>query len=440
MEAGTPTGDGPFQNLTRRSHALRASLSREMHIRKMPRMDAPARAVQFMMIVDEQQARTSIAALNDLLPSDGPSPDAGDRFFACRVGALGFSWERHSEFITYSFIADGYGEPFDLSPFAPVAHWIDSLPGQIIRSTQIALTRQEPTNISISSYFMADDLTISDVAQGRARVWADFRLHDNGFGRLLVHDRGLEGAEASLLVQRLQELGNYRKIALLGLPEAQQATPLLATLEQRLTDVTTCVAEPQADADAVLETLSSLSAELAQIVARTRYRMSATHAYAELCFDRIRRLEVAQVRGYRSLDDFTERRLLPAMRTCDAFGRRLEDLSQRIAWTSAMLRTRVDTALARRNRDLLASMDRRTGLQLRLQHTVEGLSVVAISYYALGLWHHIKEAIEHQGAHLPSGIDLALIPAIIGVVFLGLRQIKKVKRPLPLRNGETLDH
>lgn len=440
MDASTHTGDSPFPDLMQRSHALRASLSREMHIRKMPRMDTPARAVQFMMIVDEQEVRDSIAALHGLLPSEGPSPDASDRFFACRIGALGFSWERHSEFITYSFIADGYGEPFDLSPFAPVAHWIDRLPGEIIRSTQIALTRQEPTNITIAAYFMPDDLTISDVAQGRARVWADFRLHDNGFGRLLVHDRGLEGAEASLLVQRLQELGNYRKIALLGLPEAQQATPILATLEQRLTDVTARVAEPQADADAVLETLSSLSAELAQIVARTRYRMSATHAYAELCFDRIRRLEVAQVRGYRSLDDFTERRLLPAMRTCDAFGRRLEDLSQRIAWTSAMLRTRVDTALARRNRDLLASMDRRTGLQLRLQHTVEGLSVVAISYYALGLWHHIKEAIEHQGTHLPGWIDLALIPAIIGAVFLGLRQIRKVKRPPSLRNGEAPDH
>ncbi|RYM08765.1 DUF3422 domain-containing protein [Sphingobium cupriresistens] len=433
-------GDGPFPNLVQRSHALRASLSREMHIRKMPRLDTPMRAVQFMMIVNEQEAHDSVAALCAIVPDDGPSPDASDRFFACRVGALGFSWERHSEFITYSFIADGYGEPFDLSPFLPVSHWIDRLPGQVIRSTQIALTKNEPSNATIATYFASDDLIISDVAQCRARVWGDFRLHDNGFGRLLIQDRGLEGAEASLLVQRLQELGNYRKIALLGLPEAQRATPILATLEQRLTDVTACVAEPQADADAVLEDLSSLSAELAQIVARTRYRMSATHAYAELCFDRIRRLDVAPVRGYRSLDDFTERRLLPAMRTCDAFGRRLEDLSQRTAWTSAMLRTRVDTALARRNRDLLASMDRRTGLQLRLQHTVEGLSVVAISYYALGLWHHIKEAIEHQGAHLPGWIDLAVIPAIIAVVFLGLRQIKKVKRPPSLRDGDTLDH
>jgi uncharacterized membrane-anchored protein len=100
MSSDIQTGESPFHKLTQRSHALRASLSREMHIRKMPRMTTPARAMQFMMIVDEQQARDSIAALHDLLPQDGPSPDTHDRFFACRVGTLGFSWERHSEFIT----------------------------------------------------------------------------------------------------------------------------------------------------------------------------------------------------------------------------------------------------------------------------------------------------------------------------------------------------
>lgn len=427
----------PFYQLDALSHPLRASLSREMHVRKMPRLRTPSRAVQFMLMVDDEEARASIAMLDRLLPPEVERPHEGDRFFACPLDTLGFSWERHSEFITYSFIAATDGPPFDLAPFHAIAPWMDHLPGRIIRSTQIALVGNEPDRATVVAHFSSDDLIISDVAQGRARIWSDFRLHDSGFGRLLIHDRGLEGAEPALLVQRLQELGNYRKIALLGLPEAQRATPVVAALERRLTDVTAQVAQPSADADAVLEQLSALSAELAQIVAQTRYRMSATRAYAELCLDRIRRLDVAPVRGYRSLDDFTERRLLPAMRTCDAFNRRLEDLSQRTAWTSAMLRTRVDTALARRNRDLLASMDRRTGLQLRLQHTVEGLSVVAISYYALGLWHYLKEALEAQGAHLPSWIDLALIPAIVMAVWAGLRQLKKVKRP---RGGDPTDH
>ena len=415
----------PAGTLSQRDHPLRASLSREMHIRGLPRFDAPAIALQFVLLVDEAQARDSLVLLAERFPTLNP----GDRFFTDHIGDLHFSWERHTEFMTYSFLApvEG-GSLFDLAPFGDVARWIAAFPGQVIRSTHISLVKDEPPFASIAAHFATDDLIISDVADGQARIWGDFRLHSDGFGRLLIHDKGLQGGESSQLVQRLQELGNYRKIALLGLPEAQRATPLLTGLEQRLTAITTRLAQKDADDDQALEHLTSLSAELAEIVARTRYRMSATEAYAEICRDRIRRLGVLPVRGYRSLDDFTERRLLPAMRTCDAFTRRQEDLAQRVAWTSALLRTRVDTALARRNRDLLASMDRRTGLQLRLQHTVEGLSVVAISYYALGLWHHLREALEHQGLHLPGWVDLALFPVTIAAVFLGIRQIRKVKK------------
>ncbi|GFZ90348.1 MULTISPECIES: DUF3422 domain-containing protein [Sphingobium] len=426
MDDMTSTPADPFAALSQRDHPLRASLSREMHIRGLPRFDAPALALQFVLLVDEQQAEQGIALLSHRFPA----LKAGDRFLAARIGDLHFSWERHTEFMTYSFLAPVEGATlFDLAPFGDVPAWMADMLGRVIRSTQIAMVMDEPPSAAIAAHFATDDLIISDVADGHARIWSDFRLHADGFGRLLIHDKGLQGGESSQLVQRLQELGNYRKIALLGLPEAQQATPLLTALEQRLTAITSRVAQKDADADQVLEQLSALSAELAGIVARTRYRMSATRAYAEICRDRLRRLAVVPVRGYRSLDDFTERRLLPAMRTCDAFTRRLEDLAQRTAWTSALLRTRVDTALARRNRDLLASMDRRTALQLRLQHTVEGLSVVAISYYALGLWHHLKEALELQGWHLPAWIDVALFPVTIITVFLGIGQIRKVKRP-----------
>ena len=416
----------PFTPLSQRDHPLRASLTREMHIRGLSRFDAPALALQYVLLVDEGQARESLSLLSGRFPALQP----GDRFLSARIGDLHFSWERHTEFMTYSFLTPVEGTTlFDLSPFGDVPDWMADIPGDVIRSTRIAMVRHEPPPATVAAHFATDDLIISDVANGHARIWSDFRLHEDGFGRLLIHDRGLQGGESSQLVQRLQELGNYRKMALLGLPGAQAATPLLTALERRLTEITGRVAQKDADADQVLEQLSALSAELAEIVARTRYRMSATQAYAEICRDRIRSLGVLPVRGYRSLDDFTERRLLPAMRTCDAFTRRLEDLAQRAAWTSALLRTRVDTALARRNRDLLASMDRRTGLQLRLQHTVEGLSVVAISYYALGLWHHLKEALEHQGLHLPGWVDIALFPVTIVTVFFGIGQIRKVKRP-----------
>lgn len=412
-----------------RDHPLRASLSTEMHVRKMPHVHAPARVLQLVMLTSPQDVVSSLEQLSLRFAPDGPALPADLRFLTRPLGTLSFAWERHAEFMTYTFIAPGHqGELFDLAPFAEVADWANALPGRIIRSSHISLIAQEPTDAVIHANFAFDDLIISDAAHGKARLWSDFRLHPDGFGRLLIHDRGMSGIEASQLLQRVLELGNYRKMALLGLPEAQAATPAITALEKELTAITMQVAQADTDDGQILDQLTALSASLAQIAASTRYRMSATRAYAEICIERIRRLAVSPVEGYRSFDDFTERRLLPAMRSCEAFSRRIDDLSRQAAWTSGLLRTRVDTALARRNRDLLASMDRRTGLQLRLQHTVEGLSVFAISYYALSLWHHLEEALGHLGVHLPEMTDALLIPVVIFIVWRSVHHLKKTKR------------
>lgn len=197
----------PFVDLRARSHPLRGSLSREMHVRKMPRLTAPARALQCVLLVDEAEAAASLSVLAGLLHTYGVTVDAQDRFLACRIGDLAFTWERHSEFMTYSFVAPGAGQPFDLGPFGQAAQWIGALPGRVIRSTQIALVAETPDEAMIATHFVQDDLVISDVADGLARIWSDFRLHDDGFGRLLVQDKGLQGAEMAQLVQRVQELG-----------------------------------------------------------------------------------------------------------------------------------------------------------------------------------------------------------------------------------------
>ena len=79
------------------------------------------------------------------------------------------------------------------------------------------------------------------------------------------------------------------------------------------------------------------------------------------------------------------RRYEPAMRTVKSAERRLEQMAERAARAGELLRTRVDVERQAQNQGLLESMDRRADLALRLQHTVEGLSVVAISYYAVSL-------------------------------------------------------
>jgi uncharacterized membrane-anchored protein len=291
------------------------------------------------------------------------------------------------------------------------------MPGAVIRATQIAVTRgADPDQAALEHWFAPEATILCDVAGGSARIVSDFRLNDDGFGRLLILDRELERDEPAQLVLRLQELGNYRNMALLGLPLAQRLSPRVTTLEARLAQLTHAVSERTSQDDRLLDELTFLSAQLAHLVAETRYRMSATRAYAQLSADRLASLSIGAVRGYQTLADFTERRLAPAVRTCDSFSARLEDLSQRAAWTSELLRTRIDIALTKQNRDLLQSMDERATVQLRLQQTVEGLSVVAISYYLVALVGYLLSAVpgvEHENA------VAVTVPVVVAIVALG---------------------
>ncbi len=408
------------------NHALRAALSEEMHVRRLPRFAAPCRLMQIVTVLGEMgggKARAHIDALSRL--GNAVAPIAA-KYAVLEIGDFTLVWERHTEFASYTLLSSGAFEaPFDPARFEPLLTTIlEAMPGEIVRATQLAFATSEtpdPQAAERDAWFNSDSTVICDVADATARIVSDFRLNPDGYGRLLILDRGLAGDEPAQLVLRLQELGNYRNMALLGLPVAQQLTPSVTTLETRLAELTQAVSERTTEDDKLLDELTFLSAELARMMTETRYRMSATRAYAQLSVDRLASLHIGAVRGFQTLADFTERRLMPAVRTCDSFSGRLEDLSQRAAWTSELLRTRIDIALAKQNRDLLTSMDRRTSLQLRLQQTVEGLSVVAISYYLVALVGYVLSAI--PGVKHDLAVAIA-VPIVLALAALSLRRLR----------------
>ena len=155
--------------------------------------------------------------------------------------------------------------------------------------------------------------------------------------------------------------------------------------------------------------------------------MAAARAYYALVRRRAEELREQRVEGIQTIEEFIDRRLAPAMRTCEAVAERLENLSRRVARASDLLRTRVDIQLEAQNRDLLQSMDRRARLQLRLQETVEGLSVAAITYYVASLVGYLAKAGEAVG--LPVNGDIAAglsIPIIAGLVWYGVRRLRRI--------------
>jgi len=418
-------------------HPDRYALSNELHARPFEELSAPIDVALYAMVTGEGTVaddRRHIALLCDRFGINPPADSAN--FFAADFGAFRLRWERHSEFTSYTVIRPREKqEPFE-SPAGEKlpGDWFEELPGQLLVATQLVLLSRddpEPDTETLERLFVPGSLVTSHVSGGSAQVWADLRIHPDGHNRILVKDIHMQSRKAGRVVQRLLEIATYRNIALMALPLARKTSPKIAEIDRALADLTSKMAETnesleQEDGD-LLHQLTAQSAEIERLASVTAYRFSAAKAYYALIETRLSELREEQVDGYQTIGEFLDRRLGPAMRTCASVSDRLGDLSRRATRAANLLRTRVDFALERQNQNLLHSMDRRAKLQLRLQQTVEGLSVAAISYYLVGLINYGTKALAKWGlpvdATLVTGIS---IPIIVAALWMGLKRARKV--------------
>jgi uncharacterized membrane-anchored protein len=157
----------------------------------------------------------------------------------------------------------------------------------------------------------------------------------------------------------------------------------------------------------------SLAARVERATAESQYRFAATQAYAAIVEQRITELHERPIPGTQTIGEFMRRRLSPAIATVAATERRLQSLAQRIERAGALLRTRVDIATEAQNRELLAKLTRGQALQLKLQSTVEGLSIAAISYYVVSLILYAAKAAKAAGMpihpELAAGLSIPLV-------------------------------
>ena len=177
----------------------------------------------------------------------------------------------------------------------------------------------------------------------------------------------------------------------------------------------------------MLDSLTLLHADVVREHTSSQFRFSAARAYADLVSLRISELREDRIEGLQMFAEFTERRLSPAMRTCEAVAGRLSIASERVSRATQLLSTRVGISRERQNQALLESMNNRAKLQLRLQETVEGLSIAAITYYIVGLVGYAAKGAKAAGA-LPASPDLITalaIPIVLLIVALGVRRVRK---------------
>jgi uncharacterized membrane-anchored protein len=404
-------------------HPLRRWAVDEMRLRRFAPVSRHCDIYQVVRLVSaEERALEDHWLLND-------RPEFDDWNLAARHGSghtrsgLHFLWERHTEASTLTLIL-----PVDGPDNVRLRYidWLEQWPGAVVRATRIfVLPDASDIDARLKALGISQlEMVCCDI-NGGVRIWSDFGIHGDGYGRLVVTAGDVEDGERGRIVQRLQELGNYRNLALLGFPTVQEYGPQVDRLEQRLSEHARRAAQADEDDETLLDQLASISSELELIRSATGFRLSATAAYAEVAADRLASLNVQPVANYQSLTDFTERRLVPATRTCSVFRQRLSHIAERISGVMHTLDVRIDSRIKAQNLRLMQSMERSTQLQLRLQTLVEGLSVIAAAYYLIGLIAYMAKGVAAFASGSSSDIFVGAISLpVILLIYAFVRHLR----------------
>lgn len=343
-----------------------------------------------------------------------------------------FRIEAHNEFATLTWIGPQPGRPFaDAEGWpGPFAAHTARLPDACVVDVHLELRPSPPDDLGredLIPLFGDHQFLGGRVSDGMAAIWSSFLADESGAYRLLVQDFGLSPRRCGRLVQRCLDIVTYLHLALIGLGEARAVNPDLIACGAEVDRIVGDIADPHTPTDerALLDRLSNLSARLEHLRARTARRFAATAAYGDITRDRLAELRERKIAGFQTVGEFLSRRLSPGLRTVTAVRTSLDDLARRQERCADLLRTRIDVRLAEQNQALLASVDRRAGLQLRLQETVEGLSVVVISYYLVGLIKYLAAAAK-PATHLDSDLAAGIaVPVVVLAVFLMTRRLRR---------------
>ena len=416
------------------NHAQRFVLHNEVHARSSIIRGLPGRASHLALSRSNDEKIQERQHLNQLCERFGiPAPTADADHFSAAFDTFQIRWEQHGEFSTYTFYVEGAEEqPFTEPALKKVpADWLSSLTGTILVATHASIVDVSeniaPDLVKIAPFFASNLLIGSTVAGGAASVFTDFRIHVDGFSRFLIINKNLRVEQGARLMRRLFEIENYRVLALLAFPIARKLYPELKKADQQLYTITNTMTQSAGNDAKLLDELTILAAEIENHISSNHLRFAAASAYYNLVEQRLIDLREVRIQGTQTIGEFIKWRLEPAVNTCRSTSNRFTSLSERVGNTSQLLRTRVDIIIERQNQGLLTSMDLRAKMQLRMQQMVEGISIVAITYYAASLIRAMAETLHALGWQVnPEIVEGAVVPFILIGIGLGFKRIHHI--------------
>lgn len=403
-------------------HPQRTALHNELHARPSLYFNEPAHVHHLALLGDEANCQ---ALLQRCCP-DALDTDAAQGI--TRLEGHPFKWERHAEFFTLTLVvpcashdAGWQGLPHVLAEaIAPQA-------AQVINAVQVLVRGDQ--DLDLTHYGFKDPCG-SCVGGGDAVVWSDFRLTEDGTNRLLFVNRRLNAYRQGRMIRRLLEIETYRMMASLSLTTAKTLSQELDTFDRTLVSLSERSASVDGhDSKALLEAIAHLSRQVVSRTVKTRHRFGATQAYAQLVFERLGELRESHVGDCQRLGVFIERRFKPTVRYCAATEQRLEQLAKNVANLGDLLQARVQVEMEEQNAEILRSLNARADAQVKIQRAVEGLSIIAITYYLLNLFKLLYGGLNVLGAGLsPREALLGMavpVMLVLGMILLRIRRAKQ---------------
>ena len=418
-------------------HPQRYALANELHARPFPSLEAPCHAAYLAVKQPVDAANRDrgqdIAHLHALLDRFGVKhPQPGATHYFGELGKYKLKWEQHTEFVTYTIFVDGLADkPFDKDAFNVFPEdWLEEIPGVRVTSALIRVeTMPSDDGVvqqKLSDWFVPESLAVSRILDDTGIMAGDFRIDSAGHMRLAVFVEPEAGSRRiGRIVQRICEIETYKAMSMLGLTRARGLSRRMGEIDILLSRLVENMNDKVTSPEATLSELLEISAELESLLARSSFRFGATGAYEAIVHQRIEVMREQRYGGRQTFNEFMMRRFDPAMRTVKSSESRLQGMAERAMRAGDLLRTRVDVERSAQNQALLESMDRRADLQLRLQKTVEGLSVVAISYYAVNLVTYLLAPGAEQ-IDMPKVVLTAIAtPVVILAVWALVRRLRK---------------
>ncbi|WDY57306.1 DUF3422 domain-containing protein [Pseudomonas sp. PSKL.D1] len=403
-------------------HPQRTALHNELHARPSLYFDGPAHVFHLALLGGD----AACAALLQRCCPQASETDAAQGITT--LNGHPFKWERHTEFFTLTLVVPCSTTDTEWQALPPVlADAITPQAAQVINAVQILVRDEQGLDLQ---HYQFKDPCGSCVGGGDAVVWSDFRLTADGTNRFLFINRRLNAYRQGRMIRRLLEIETYRMMASLTLNTAKTLSSELDAFDKTLVSLSERSAGGDGhDSKGLLESIAHLSRQVVSRTVKTRHRFGATQAYAQLVFERLGELRESHVGDCQRLGVFIERRFKPTVRYCAATEQRLEQLTKNVANLGDLLQARVQVEMEEQNAGILHSLNARADAQVKIQRAVEGLSIIAITYYLLNLFKLLYGGLNVLGLGLTArDALLAMAPPVALVLLVILLRIRQAKQ------------